>query len=198
MAMAAGALAQEAEPRKGVTCPSNSKCAVRDGKLVCVCDKGYQAEPDGLGCKTEPPNAKKIDFQFGLGLNLGFLPGIKLRLAYTFGENHRAKGLFIGLDADVRTVFINTTATLSPIFGWRFSKWFRLYGTVGGGIYHEGAMSSEPGSEDDLFAIGHFGAGMEWTFRTWFGLGLEVGVDTKGILGDVTPYGGLTLMFYLG
>jgi hypothetical protein len=213
MIMATDVLAQNADQCKGITCSKHGKCAVKNGMPVCVCDEGYKPEANGLGCKTEPPNTKKIDFQFGMGFNLGFLPGIKLRQAFTFGENHRAKGLLLGLDGDLNTVVSVTTATLSAIIGWRFSKWFRLYATLGGGIFYIPCLGGDcyPEdiySEDGIGAIGHFGAGMEWTFRTWFGLGFEAGVNTDfyenpsfwggGWEGIIQPYAALTLMFYIG
>ncbi len=62
MTMAASVLAQNADPCEGIRCHDNSKCAVRDSKLVCVCDKGYQAEADGSGCKPKPPETDANSF----------------------------------------------------------------------------------------------------------------------------------------
>ncbi len=62
MTMATSVLAQDADPCAGVRCHDNSKCAVRDSKLVCVCDKGYQAEAEGSGCKPKPPETDADSF----------------------------------------------------------------------------------------------------------------------------------------
>jgi hypothetical protein len=55
--MSPSVFAQDANPCDGFTCHDNSKCAVRGGTSVCICDKGYEANPAGFGCRYESPIA---------------------------------------------------------------------------------------------------------------------------------------------
>lgn len=150
----------------------------------------------------------------GLGVNVGFTTGGKLRMAFALppaGLERDRHNFLVGIDLDVGTGLILFDSTASLIVGYELhrdrvgaprgrARAMRIYGTLGGGRSAVWAIF-------DVVRGGilHAGGGIELKTSRWFGIGLEGGANlfmgTGAIYGEstqaVVPFGRFTAGFYL-
>jgi hypothetical protein len=132
--------------------------------------------------RRAPPDV----FDVGVGLDMGMLPGLKIRVAGTSGR------LFLGADLDVGSLLIINDLTVSGIMGGSYEvgarQVIRPYGTLGTG-YAVG-----------IFGVAgpvlHGGLGVEWKPGRAFGLGVEGGATSIMGEGGGYPYARLTTTVY--
>lgn len=128
----------------------------------------------------------------GVGLNLGFTSGGKVRVLATLGP-----GLVVGVDLDAGTVLFFSDLSLSGVLGWSFEAGrhiIRPYVLAGAAV-----LSPSNSLQGPVGAV-HAGFGIEWKPARWVGLGLEAGLNIippQGTGdGGGLPWARLCLTFY--